>query len=93
MQNGHVRTALTIGIGLLLGGAAAYVTKFSPHTITSHAAVAPTFDDAQFAKAEDIDSRLILARQLPSADAAMCASLAKTMLTKSVSVICGRSIR
>ncbi len=86
MQNGHVRTALTIGIGLLLGGAAAFVTKFSPHTVTFHAAAIPTFDDAQFAKSEDIDSRLILARQLPSADAAMCASLANAMLGKRVRV-------
>ena len=86
MRNGHTQTALTIFIGLALGVATGYFTKISPLSSTPVTEIIPTFDDAQFAKTDDIDSRLILARQLPSADAAMCAHLAKTMLGKSVSV-------
>jgi hypothetical protein len=86
MQAHHARLALTLLIGVSLGAATGYITKFSPRTAAPVTEAIPTFDDAQFAKAEDIDSRLILARQLPSADAAMCASLAKAMLTKKISV-------
>ena len=71
MRNGHTQTALTIFIGLALGVATGYFTKISPLSSTPVTEIIPTFDDAQFAKTDDIDSRLILARQLPSADAAM----------------------
>ena len=86
MQAHHARLALTLLIGVSLGAATGYVAKISPRTDPPTAAVVPAFDEAHFAKANDIESRLTLARQLPSADADMCANLAKEMLTKRVSV-------
>jgi hypothetical protein len=50
----------------------------SPPSLTA----VPVFDEAHFAKAEAIESSLTLARQLPAADAARCAALAKSMLAK-----------
>jgi hypothetical protein len=84
MQDHHARLALTLLIGVSLGAATGYFTNFSRCSTAPVTETIPTFDDAQFAKSADVDSRLILARQLPSADAAKCASLAKAMLTKSV---------
>jgi hypothetical protein len=44
------------------------------------------FDEEQFAKASANDSAMMLARQLPLADAEKCAALANEMLTKRVQV-------
>lgn len=84
MLVGSSKTILTIFIGLSLGGAAGYLSKPSkaspplPHT------AAVPFDEAHFVKADIVESGLSLARQLPSADAAKCAALAKTMLAKRI---------
>lgn len=77
-------TIFTLLAGLALGAASGYLSKSSPRATEPVTRATPDFDEKRFAHAEATDSSLMLAQQLPYADAQKCAALAKTMLAKRI---------
>lgn len=87
MLREHKKTILILCSGLILGWMAGHFRvkmRFNPAGGEAEPAV---FHEETFAQASSIDSALILAQQLPLADAQKCAALAQEMLTKRVRVL------
>lgn len=81
------KTILILCSGLMLGGMAGYFrAKMSFHRAVGEAE-STVFHERAFAQASSIDSAIMLAQQLPLADAQKCAALAQAMLTKRVRML------
>ncbi len=77
---------LILCCGLLLGGLAGRFRAAIRNKENGRVEQSVVFHEEQFAEASAIDSAMMLARQLPLADAEKCAALANAMLTKRVQV-------
>lgn len=87
MLREHKKTILILCSGLLLGGLAGHFRAKMRFNQAAGEAEPAVFHEQTFAQASSIDSAIMLAQQLPLADAQKCAALAQAMLTKRVRLL------
>lgn len=80
------KTMLILCGGLVLGGMVGRFRVTMRYEENSRKEQSVVFHEEQFANASSIDSAMMLARQLPLADAKKCAALANAMLIKRIQV-------
>lgn len=87
MLREHKKTILILCSGLILGGMAGHFRAKMRFNAAGGEAEPAVFHEQTFAQASSIDSALMLAQQLPLADAQKCAALAQAMLSKRVRLL------